>query len=148
MRTSTDLWHCALIATLKCWPTGRPGGQHHDLISYSVALYCNWTKQYLHYPNYVERLAQKQPGINFKVIVLPRPSFERMRFGNSDLLKQETDALLIRISSLVRWSVVDLKAASWKYYIFKPKHYGLCLHIQLKYGCNGLNSWFTLVVLL
>ena len=32
----TNIWQCALVATLQCCPTGRPCHQHHDLIFHSV----------------------------------------------------------------------------------------------------------------
>ena len=33
----TDLWQCTLMAILYCCPTGKPGCQHHDKISWHWA---------------------------------------------------------------------------------------------------------------
>ena len=44
-----DLWQCTLLMTLLCCPTGKPGHQHHDLISHSVTLSWHWANQSLCY---------------------------------------------------------------------------------------------------
>ena len=41
-------------------PTGRPGHQHHDLISRSVIFSWHWANQSLPYPNYTKHQARKQ----------------------------------------------------------------------------------------
>ena len=51
MNSASRLWQCALMVTLECCHTGRPGHQHHDLISYLVTLSWQWASQSLPYPN-------------------------------------------------------------------------------------------------
>ena len=48
---SWRLYHC---------PTGKPGHQHHHLISYSVKLPWHWASQSLPYPNNAKDLARKR----------------------------------------------------------------------------------------
>ena len=55
----TDLWQCALMATLKCYPTGKPDHQPHDLISHTGTLSCHWANQSLPYSNKAKHIARK-----------------------------------------------------------------------------------------
>ena len=49
--------------------TGRPGCQHHDLISHSFPLFWHWANQSLPYANNTESMARKWQLSNFKLLV-------------------------------------------------------------------------------
>ena len=71
----TSEWVPTCDSVHKCWLysaaplTGRPGHQHHDLISHSVILSRHWANQSLSYPNNAEHLARKWQVSIFKSLV-------------------------------------------------------------------------------
>ena len=75
IKSHTDLWQCAVIVTLYCCPTGKPGCQHIGLISHSVTFSWRWANQSLLYPNYAERLARTwQVSISNSLVWLDQDS--------------------------------------------------------------------------
>ena len=91
IRMHADLWQCALMVTLSFCPTGKPGHQHHHLISHSAILSCHWANQPLPYSNNAECLARKRQESIFKVIGFTWPGFEPSRFGFCNLPEPSGD---------------------------------------------------------
>ena len=53
----------------QCCLTGTPGRQHHDLLSYSVALSWHWANQSFPYPNNAKHQAREQQVSILKSLV-------------------------------------------------------------------------------
>ena len=64
-----DLRQSALMVTLECCPTGKPGCHCHDVMSHLVTLSWHWTNQSLASANNVEQLASKRKVSILKSLV-------------------------------------------------------------------------------
>ena len=81
------------MATLQCCSTGKPGCQHHGLISHLVTLSWYWANQFLPYHNN----AEPHESILKSLVWLDHGS--TYRFHN---ISKQTLALLIQLFPLVR----------------------------------------------
>ena len=112
LATSTNLWQCTLMVTLKCFPNGRPDHQHHDLLSHSVPLFWHWANQSLTYANNVEHLDKKWQESILKSLVWLDHGWN-LRGSNPPISQNGVGHSLVTVKVTIYVCTVTSQNMSW-----------------------------------